>query len=126
MIEPVELKIIDQAIDGLWPTIVQIMENGKDQKGLYEQINDLNTKINSGLQIPGLTLSIIQYFKEKNEKPQKGESEFSYTGWRLSQIYRPNEKDMWSRERSFGVEKEPPDEKSWFYEYMGKDEKSGK
>jgi len=114
MKEPAELAIIDTAIDGLWNNLVQIMESGKDQKGLYEQVADLNTKLNAGIQIPGVTLSVTQYFLEKEDKPQKG-SEFDYTGWRLVQVYRPSVKEMWSKERVFGSEKVIENE-GWHYE----------
>jgi hypothetical protein len=114
MKEPAELAVIDQAIDGLWDTLVQIMESGKDAKGIYEQVDNLNSKLNAGINIAGVTLSITQYFLEKEEKPKKG-SEFDYTGWRLVQIYRPSEKEMWSKERTFGAEKVSENE-AWFYQ----------
>lgn len=114
MKEPAELAIIDTAIDGLWDNLVQIMESGKDEKGIYEQVYDLNTKLNAGINIQGVTLSVTQYFLEKEEKPQKG-SEFHYTGWRLVQVYRPTQKEMWSKERTYGAEKVPENE-GWHYE----------
>lgn len=114
MKEPPELAIIDTAIDGLWDTLAQIMESSKDGKGIYEQVKDLNSKLNAGINIAGVTLSVTQYFKEKEEKPQKG-SEFDYTGWRLVQVYRPTEKEMWGKERTFGAEKVLENE-GWHYE----------
>jgi hypothetical protein len=114
MKEPPELAIIDAAIDGKWNDILLMMEAGKNQKGVYEQIEDINSKLNVGINIPNVEISVTQYSLEKEEKPKKG-SEFDYTGWRLVQVYRPTQKETWGKERTFGAEKVSENE-GWHYE----------